>query len=595
MMPGVKPTFKQLTAGTKLYDTDYNNLAPNVGFAWTPVQRNGALGALMGREGDFVIRGGYTRSFTRGGLNDFTGVLNANPGIQITANREEGLGNLGTLPLLLRETSRLGAPPFPAKPNYPLTDVVTEDIRGFDPHLRIPYADSYSIGIQRGLSNKMVFEVRYVGTRSRDQWRAYSGGTGLLGGNAGEIGSLNYNEFNIFESHFIDEFRQAQANLQANIAAGRGNTFAYTGAAGTAPLPVFLAFFNAQAAANAGNAALYTGTNWTSTTFLNFLAARNPNPFGFATAGTNGLMNSATFRANAATAGLPANYFVVNPDLLGGAFITTNLGKTKYNSMQFEVRRRYADGLQFSGSYVFGHGYLSDWETFRQDQFWVRDAGSPGDITHQGKFNIVYDLPFGQGRRWGAGVNGVMDRIIGGWQVGLGSKIQSGRLVDLGNVRLVGMTVQDVEGFFKLRFDDAGRKVWILPQDIIDQTINAFSVSATTRSGYSGAAPTGRYFAPANGPDCIEVDTGADYGACASRSLIVTGPLFRQHDVRISKRTRLAGRTDVEFAAEVFNVFNQANFIPVGGIGSTLANFEVTGLQGTNTSRLLQLVARFNW
>ena len=59
---------------------------------------------------------------------------------------------------------------------------------------------------------------------------------------------------------------------------------------------------------------------------------------------------------------------------------------------------------------------------------------------------------------------------------------------------------------FKLRFDDAGKQVYMLPQDVIDNTILAFSVSATSASGYAGAAPTGRYFAPANGPDCIEVD-----------------------------------------------------------------------------------------
>jgi len=57
-----------------------------------------------------------------------------------------------------------------------------------------------------------------------------------------------------------------------------------------------------------------------------------------------------------------------------------------------------------------------------------------------------------------------MDRLIGGWSVSLVSRIQSGRLVEFGNVRLVGMTAKDVQNMFKLRFDDAGRKVWILPQ-----------------------------------------------------------------------------------------------------------------------------------
>ena len=594
--PGVKPTFNQYASGTRAYNVDYNNIAPSVGFAWTPGQKSGVLGALIGREGDFAVRGGYTRSFSRPGLNDFTGVFSSNPGIVIDASRSDGLGNLGASPLLLRNSSALGPPAFSATPKYPMTAPITQSIRGFDPHIQVPYADSWSIGVQRGLGKDMAVELRYVGTRGKQQWRTWS--------NGGEIGSLNFNEFNIFDNHFIDEFRTAQANLQANIAGGRGNTFAYTGAAGTAPLPTFLAFFNAQGASQASNAGAYSGANWTNTTFLSYLAARNPNPFGFASASTAAatpsLMGNATFRANALTAGVPANYFVANPDQLGGAFITTNIGESKYDSMQVELRKRFAQGLQFNTSYVFGHGYISNFESFRKPQFMIRDAGDPGDVTHQLKLYAVYDLPFGQGRRFGGSASGVLERIIGGWQVGINSKIQTGRLIDFGNVRLVGMTKDDLQSVFKLRFDDAGRKVYVLPQDIIDNTILAYSVSATSPTGYSGAAPAGRYFAPANGPDCIEIDNNADYGACASRSMVITGPMFRQHDLRISKRTKLIGHTDFELAAEVLNLLNQANFVPVSGFnnannGSTLANYEVTNLTGTNTARVVQLVVRFNW
>lgn len=599
-MPGVHPVFQQYTKGARAYKVDYNNVAPTIGGAWTPTRRSGLLGALLGRDGDFVIRGGYTRSFSRPGLNDFTGVFNANPGIQIDAGRSEGQGNLGTLPLLLRDSAGLGPAAFPTTPSYPMTDIVTQDIRGFDPNIQVPYADSWSIGVQRSVSKHMAVEVRYVGTRGGDQWRTLNNGNNGNNQNP-EIGSLNYNEFNIFGNHFIEEFRLAQANLQANIAAGRGNTFAYTGAPGTAPLPIFLAFFNGKGSGQAGDASLYTGTNWTNATFLGFLAARNPNPFGFATANTNGLLANAGFRANAAAAGLPANFFVANPELLGGAFVTSNIGKTKYDALQVELRRRYAQGLQFQTSYVFGHAYVTDWETFRLPQFYLRDAGTPGDLTHQFKANIVYDLPFGNGRRWGERANGIVDRIIGGWQLGIASRIQSGRLVDIGNVRLVGMTAKDVSKMFKLRFDDTGKQVYMLPQDVIDNTILAFSVSATSPTGYAGASPTGRYFAPANGPDCIEVDSGADYGACASRALIVTGPMFQQHDLRVSKRTTIVGQTNIEFAVEMLNAFNQANFVPVGigsgtaTFGTNIANYRVTTLTGTNTSRVIQLVARINW
>jgi hypothetical protein len=140
----------------------------------------------------------------------------------------------------------------------------------------------------------------------------------------------------------------------------------------------------------------------------------------------------------------------------------------------------------------------------------------------------------------------------------------------------------------------------MLPQDVIDNTIRAFSVSATSATGYgSGGAPTGRYFAPANGPDCIEIDNGADFGDCGVRSLVVTGPMFQQHDISIAKRVKVVGRTNFEFRLEMLNAFNNANFVPVSGIvnnsGATLNNYEVTGLTGTNTARVIQLVSRFNW
>jgi carboxypeptidase family protein/TonB-dependent receptor-like protein len=582
-MPGIHPTFQNLEKGVKPYDTDWNNIAPSVGLAWTPAARQGLLGTMMGHDGDFVVRGGWTRAYSRPGLNDFTGRLNANPGVVIQdPTRNAGRGNLGTVPVLFRNDATLGPGAFPSTPHYPLTDVVTEDVTIFQQNLQVPYADSYSIGIQRAITRNTALEVRYVGTRARENWQ-----------------TVNYNEFNIWDNGFIQEFRAAQANLQANIAAGRGNTFAYTGAPGTLPLPVFLAFFNGQPASQAGNTAAYTGTNWTRQAYLNYLAIRNPNPFGFASASTNantpGILGDATLRDNAAKGGLPANYFLVNPDLLGGAQVAQSIGYQKYNSLQVEVRRRLANGLQASGSYVYGHQYVSQLETLRRSLFYLRDTGTPGDLTHQWKANVVYDLPFGQGRHFGSNVSGVVDRIIGGWQFGWTAQMHDGRLIDLGNVRVVGMSTDDVQKAFKLRFDDSGRKVYMFPQDIIDQTINAFNVSATSSTGYSGPAPTGRYFAPANGPDCIELDNGADYGDCGVRSLVVHGPFFQQHDLRVSKRTRVIGRTDVEFAFEMLNAFNQANFVPVGGIGSTRSNYEVTGLTGQNTSRIVQLVSRINW
>ena len=576
---GKKPQFVNFAKGTYAYDTDYNNFAPNVGFAWTLNDKGGLLGHVLGSEA--VLRGGYTRAYNRNGMNDFSGQYGANPGVTIQdGDRSINTGNLNNdglgLPVLFRQSTRLGPAPFPSSPVYPLTDVVTEDIRIFDTGIKVPYADTWTVGLQRGLGKNYAVEARYVGTRSRELWQ-----------------TLDYNETNIFENGFLNEFRVAQANLAANISAGRGGTFAFTGAPGTAPLPTIFAYFHGTTG-DKSNPASYTSTNFTNNTFLTPLARFNPNPIGFA----NSLYGDAGRRTSAAAAGVPANFFLANPDLQGGAVLTTNVGSSSYNGLQLELRRRYAQGLQFQTSYAFGQTLQSNFLSFRRPIDMRRDVGSPGDLTHAFKATVVYDLPFGQGRRFGSGANAVVDRIIGGWTFGLSSRFQSGQLVNLGNVRLVGMTVDDVQKMYKIRFDDAAKFIYMLPQEVIDETIKAFSVSATSATGYGTlGAPSGRYFAPANGPDCIEVANNV--GDCGTGDLVVSGPIFQQHDISLAKKVRMVGRTDFEFRVEMLNALNQANFVGVSGIGSAIANYRVQanqgGLTGTNTSRVIQFVVRFNW
>jgi hypothetical protein len=90
------------------------------------------------------------------------------------------------------------------------------------------------------------------------------------------------------------------------------------------------------------------------------------------------------------------------------------------------------------------------------------------------------------------------------------------------------------------------------------------------------------------------VDDSSECGATGA--LVVHGPTLQQTDLRIGKRTAIVGRVNFEFAAEILNVFNTANFAPVNeASSSTLNNYLVTGLTGTNTSRIVQLVSRINW
>ena len=444
--------------------------------------------------------------------------------------------------------------------------------------------------------------------------------------------TININEANITSNGFLNEFRAAQANLQANIAAGRGNTFAHTGA-GTVPLPIFLAHFNGQSAANAGNTAAYTGANWTSAAFLGYLAARNPNPHGFmcnnapgctTATSANGLIGNTTFRNNAAAAGLPVNFFVANPDMIGGANLTTNAGGgTRAHSMQFEYRKRYSAGLAFNTSYTWSKAQILQRYGFNKPQEWLDQAGQVGNVQHALKGNVNWEIPIGRDRKFGANMNGVLDAVIGGWSLDGVARVQTGETLDFGNVRMVGMSQKDLQQLIKVQ-QGPGGQMFILPADILDNTVKAFSVSATSASGYgAGGAPTGRYFAPANGPDCIETAPG--YGDCGLRSVIVNGPRLARLDLGISKRFPEVKSLTFEFRAEMLNALNQPYFNPASAGGTPLGftttfaapggvplatngtpqsnttaatnvdNYRLTQLLGDNQSRIVQLVFRVRW
>ena len=474
-LTGSRPQFVRFPAGQYAYNTDRNNLAPSIGAAWQVPPATGLMKWLRGSEdGDVVVRGGWAMAYQRPGLSDFTGVFGDNQGIAVSLQRDQ---NNTTLPILLRSSPSLPGAPAVTLPALPAS--VTTRGNAYDPEIQLPFTQSWSAGWQRKVSRDSAIEMRYVGSRSVGRWD-----------------SINLNEPNITSNGFLTEFRQAQANLQANIAAGRGATFAHTGA-GTAPLPILLAHFNAQNAANAGNTAAYTGTNWTSATFLGFLATRNPNPWGFATAGTNGLIGNPALRNNAVLAGLPANFFVANPDLLGtgstagAAQLITNSGGTRAHSGQFEYRKRFSNSFSVNSSYTFSLAELQRRYGFTKPLEWIDQAGQVGNVRHALKANWSLDLPVGRDRKFGAGMHSVLDAVIGGWSMDGIGRIQTGETIDFGNVRLVGMSQKELQKEIRLQ-QGAGGQIFILPADILDNTVKAFSVSATSDSGYGSHHPARR-------------------------------------------------------------------------------------------------------
>lgn len=603
VLQGSPTTFKAFPKGTKAYNTDWKNFAPSLGAAWTIGADTGFLHALLGKEGNSVLRAGFSRAYQRGGMSDFTGVFGGNPGIAIDATRGQTNNNLGTLPVLLTGGD-LGAPPVPASRASPMAvPNASSNVFVFDPNIKTPYGNSFSGGWQRGLTKDMSIEARYIYTRSVDTWTL-----------SAVNGYLNYNELNIVENKFVNEFRVAQANLQANIAAGAGrgciggvttsgcqNNFAFTGAPGTSPLPIFLAYLNGSTAV--ADPTKYTGANWTNSTFVQSLFPLNPNPF----AAANAIRTSASLLSSGIGAGMPSNFFVANPDV-SQANVVSNGPDTRYHGIQLVLNRRFAHGFQLQSNYTYGRGYQQQFYSFHkpyqetEENFSNSGGGSAtGNVRHVWSSTYLYQLPFGRGKRFGANANSLVDRIIGNWSFQGVARLQSGRMVDFGNVNLVGMSADDVRKSFKPRLitDPANpfrTLVYLLPQDIIDNTVKAFSVNAT---GYSAGAPTGRYFAPPNTATCLETaqtsatNTLTGFGDCGTRSLIVTGPKVMRFDMSLLKQIPIVKGVNLEAQVQVFNVFNRVNFTPVTGVGSTPDSYQVTG--AVDQSRTMQMAFRIQW
>jgi hypothetical protein len=604
VLQGSATTFKAFPKGAKAYNTDWRDFAPSVGAAWTLGKDEGFLHTLLGNAGNSVVRAGFSRAYQRGGMSDFTGVFGSNPGIAIDATRGQTNNNLGTpLPLLL-SGGDLSSPAVPASRIFPMAvPNASSSVFTFDPNIKTPYGNSFSGGWQRGITRDMSIEARYIYTKSVGTWTTNN-----------TNGYLNYNELNIVENKFVNEFRVAQGNLQANIAAGPGrgciggvttagcqNNFAFTGAPGTSPLPIFLAYLNGSAAVS--DPTKYTGNNWTNTTLVQSLFPLNPNPF----AAANAIRTSASLLANGGTAGMPSNFFVANPDV-SAADVVGNGPDTHYHGIQLVLNRRFARGFLFQSNYSYGKGYQQQFYSFHkpymetEENFSNSGNGSAtGNVRHVWSTNWVYELPFGRGKLLGGNAGPVVQRIIGNWSFQGVARLQSGRMVDFGDVRLVGMSADDVRKSFKPRLvtdpvNPFRTLVYLLPQDIIDNTVKAFSVNAT---GYSNGAPTGRYFAPPNGPDCLETaqtsnsNTLTAFGDCGVRSLIATGPKVMRFDMSLVKQIPIAKGVNLETQLQVFNVFNRVNFNPVTGIGAVSDSFQVTG--AVDQSRTMQMAFRIQW
>ena len=245
------------------------------------------------------------------------------------------------------------------------------------------------------------------------------------------------------------------------------------------------------------------------------------------------------------------------------AALTTNNGRSSYQGLQAQYRRRVAEGFQALASYAWSHSIDDD----SSDSFlmWAGagasaagDRGSSDfDLRHSFTAALTYEFP---ARKAGAA------RLLNGWALDAMLRARTGfPITVLQDDQYLGISLANA-----FRPDlVAGAPIWIADSN----------------------APGGRYINPAafrSTPTGRQGDLGRN---------TITGFGMSQVDLAVRREFRLGERRTLQFRMEAFNGLNQANFAdpvrfmnsPMFGRSTSMLNLMLgSGSPGSGLAPILQ-------
>jgi hypothetical protein len=156
---------------------------------------------------------------------------------------------------------------------------------------------------------------------------------------------------------------------------------------------------------------------------INYLSATFPNPF----LGTNPIYGSVISRGD-----------LLKPyPQFGSISVAEPVGYSWYHALQTRAERRMANGFTFQLGYTWSKLMEATQYLNAADPAPYETIG-PLDRTHRLTMSGIWEIPVGEGRRFGASLPAVVDLFVGGWQLGGVVVRQSGAPLDFGNVIFTG-------------------------------------------------------------------------------------------------------------------------------------------------------------
>jgi hypothetical protein len=212
-----------------------------------------------------------------------------------------------------------------------------------------------------------------------------------------------------------------------------------------------------------------------------------------------------------------------------------------FHSMQLRAEKRFSQGYSLLAHYTWSRAFHYTGTYYNID---ATLAYGPNDNHRSHVYTLasVWELPFGQGRKFLSGAGRAADLIIGGWQLSTIYSWQSGlpftpSYRDCNADRDTGWCRPDLVGEWKP--EKPTRNAWFITTPLAASG----QVTPLTANGQT----LGPWRRPERGR----------FGSVGRNRLL--GPSFQQWDMSLSKTFDITERFKAQFRAEAFNVPNRVN------------------------------------
>jgi len=242
-------------------------------------------------------------------------------------------------------------------------------------------------------------------------------------------------------------------------------------------------------------------------------------------------------------------------------------GFLDYHAFQNKIERKFSNGFYFLNSFTWskaidnasGHLEAQNGDNSRVN--YLNLANEKGLSGYDQPFNntttLLFDLPVGKGRKFGANWAAPADYVLGGWRVTAINFLASGTPV---NLNYAPSAAQQVSGAPTYRPNIIGEP------KVVNGTAERWLDSTTV------VLPTG-------------LDPFGNVGRNAVR-----GPGLAQMNLGLHKEFAFTERWKLEFRTEAFNLFNKTNFGNPNATRSSGAFGTITSLNGP--AREIQMALR---